>query len=245
MELLVEFRQKDKNDQEFQYSSDKSSDRGAADPHLRESEFTEDQDIVDPDVYNKRNNGDIKRDIDSSDCSQSSHQDICDDVEQESPHDQEQIFCAFGNDRRIICKDPDDPGRDQGTDQDQKDTDRGSDFQCDPGQDPDRPDPVLAPVLGCQRNERVSERNRKLLDNEKDLVYGRCSGKGCLGICPEHDIVRHIDRISDNVLERDKSKHAEHAFIKKFIFCEKGLFHAASLKLMTKDQYDEKTTKKQ
>ena len=52
-------------------------------------------------------------------------------------------------------------------------------------------------------------------------VYKR-QGKSFLVIAAEHDIIGHIDAVSDKVLQGDNNHHAKQRFVEALIFCEKS-----------------------
>ena len=68
-ELCIIFRDIDDQDNKFQNTADQSTDGSAADAHFRETELTEDQGVVDPNIDDQGNNGNITGNLYRSDSS--------------------------------------------------------------------------------------------------------------------------------------------------------------------------------
>ena len=58
--LLIDFQDVDYNYDQLDTSGNQGTDCRTADSHFRHSEFTENQAVVDPDIYDKRNAGNDK-----------------------------------------------------------------------------------------------------------------------------------------------------------------------------------------
>ena len=93
--------------------------------------------------------------------------------------------------------------------------------QGDTGKGTDRPGLFFSPILRRKRDDRDRDRDAELLDHIKDHVHGSSSGKGGLAVAAEHDIVRHVDGIADDILKDDKAKESEQRLIKGPVFGEK------------------------
>ena len=134
---------------------------------------------------------------------------------------------SFRYDDRIRCKNTEHPVRQDHADP-KKDQSAGhAELYGHSGQLADRFCPHLPPVLRGDDDERISNRDRRLLHEEKDLVYSSRTGECRLAVAAEHDIIGHVDTVGHYILQRHHCHQAEKGLVKAWIVSKKVFFWSA------------------
>ena len=80
---------------------------------------------------------------------------------------------------------------------------------ADGGDPADRFNLPFAPVLGTEDYDAVAGAHDDHLQQKLDLVYHSHTGQGVLTVAADHHVVCQIDRVSDEILQRDDHCHGE------------------------------------
>ena len=104
IQLFVNLRNIDNDNQEFHNTGDQSTDGGTSDSQLRETQFAVNQHIIAESIDSKRNNGSVESNVDCPHRSQSGHQNITDDEQDKGPHDNKQISFSLCDNFRGVCE---------------------------------------------------------------------------------------------------------------------------------------------
>ena len=190
-----------KDDQKLHDSRGERADGGAGDAQFREAEFAKNECVVYRYINNERYYGYYKRYIDYFYTSERRHQHVRQYEDQESVLDYTQICTAFRYYGGVGGEDAQDLVREQHAgSQDQHSADKAK-LEGDAGEFADGGHALLAPLLGCDDDQGVADRDGGLLHEEKNLVYSGCAGQSRLTVAAEHDVVGHVDTVGDDVLQ--------------------------------------------
>ena len=84
---------------------------------------------------------------------------------------------------------------------------------------------ALAAILGVEHDHGVAHGNGDLLHQKLHLIDGGRAGQRCLTVAAQHDIVRHVDGVGEDILERNHQNQPEQRMIKNPIPGEIGGIH--------------------
>ena len=216
-QLFILFQQEHDDDQQLDEAGDDGARRGADNTQLREAEAAEDQGGVHADIDDEGHAGDVERDLHRLHAAERRQQHLGQEQQEEGVLDDRQVFLSLVQDLRVRREDPEQlPGKDRAEDNDQ-DPHAESDPEHRPGDPPYRLRPLLAPVLGGDDDQTVAHRHRQLVHHKEDLVHQRRAGQRLLAVVPQHDVVRHVHAVGDEVLHRHHNEHGEERMVKILI----------------------------
>ena len=186
--------------------------------HLRQAKFTENQAVIDPHVDDQGYTGNNERDPYRFRTAERGENGLCDKEEDKCIFDDGHVGHSFRSDRSICREDRHQlRGEDQAERPDQKPA-AGSQLQAASADLAQRADILPPPVLGADNDQRVANTNRELLNHKEDLVHGGSSRKRHLGVASQHQVIRHIDAVGHDVLQRDSQQDREQPPVKHPVF---------------------------
>ena len=176
--------------------------------------MSENQCVVDDNIDDQTHKADAKGDGNDLQTAEKGDENRGDDIEQVGELENREIFCTRCKDGGVRGKQAQKMTRQQGGQDEHEQAEYKSHLKGDAGQPADRGGLTLSPILGVEHHHGIANGDGDLLYQKLNLIDSGCTGKGSLTVAAQHNIICNVDRVSQNVLERNHKDQVKQVPIK-------------------------------
>ena len=184
----------------FDDAGEKRCDGCTFDTESREAAFTEDENIVEADIYDQREQGNDETDIHRLDAAQGGDHDGGNGVEEVGKGDDGEIAGTFFDDSGLIGKQGEDAGGENQAGKPEQGREEQRDDHTDLADTVDGLDFTASPTAGGENRDTFGTADDEHLQEELELVDQRDTGHGGFAVGTEHDVVGKIDAVDHEIL---------------------------------------------
>ena len=203
------------DDEQLHRARNQRRDRRAAHAQGGRAEVAVNEDIVEADIDAQRGRRDDVADLDNADRAQRGGQHIGQGKEHIGKADDLQILHALLHNGRVVAHQADDLLREEQRGKEHEHGDGHAESQARADDVRDVLEVFFAPVARAQHDDALAHALHQHLQEKLQLIAQRGAGQRILRKAAQHDVIRHVDRIGQQVLQRERQGQDGEGLVKR------------------------------